>query len=62
VVRRVIHEYKNNTHVRDILAAALAVVITPSLMAAAAARNVVCMKEWKYHKQAKRRRYTYRTS
>jgi hypothetical protein len=58
VVRRVIHEYKNNTHVRDTLAAALAVVITPSLMAAAAAAaapNAVCVKKWKYPKQAKRR-------
>jgi hypothetical protein len=46
VVSRVIHKYKNNTHVRDTRAAALAVVIIPSLMAAAAP-NTVCEKNGK---------------
>ena len=41
MVRRVIHKYKNNTHVRDTRAAALAVaIIIPSLMAAAAPNTV----------------------
>jgi len=37
------------------LVAALAVVITPSLMAAAGQHQMQCVKKWKYSKRAKRR-------